>query len=275
LDPKEGNRMSWYTIRNAATDDRHAEILIYDEIAGGPWAEFLGLVSAKQFVKDLQALDVDRITLRVNSPGGDVYDGVAIFNALVDHPAKVTVKVDGLAASIASVIMLAGDERMIGTGAEVMVHNPWTFAMGEAADLRKTAQRLEEIRESILDVYEQRTTMSRDDAAQFMDEETWFRASDALEHGFATALEDEPEEAAVKNIARFDERVAARMQFRHVPERVAAALRTPLAPLPADGPAPTTPDVVVPADSSAGVTVPNDMDSDAHTRRVRELLTAR
>lgn len=261
----------WYTIRNAAaSDERHAEILIYDEIAGGPWAEMFGLVSAKQFVRDLQALDVDSITLRVNSPGGDVYDGVAIFNALVDHPAKVTVKVDGLAASIASVIMLAGDERHIGTGAEVMIHNPWTFAMGEADDLRKTAGRLEEIRESILDVYEQRTTMSRAVAAAFMDDEKWFGASAALEAGFATQVDAEPEADAVRNIARFDERVAARMQFRHVPDRVAAALRAPAAEAPAVEPIEASPAV-----SSQGVIVPSDMDSDEHTLAVRRLLTAR
>jgi ATP-dependent Clp protease protease subunit len=267
------HKRSFYNIKQS--DERHAEILIYDEIAGGPWAEMLGLVSAKQFVRDLQELDVDTITLRLNSPGGDVYDGVAIFNALVDHPAKVRVKVDGLAASIASIIMLAGDERIVGMGAEVMVHNPWTFAMGESDDLRKTADRLDEIRESILDVYEQRTTMSREDAASFMDDETWFRAGDALEHGFATVVEEQPEEAAVRNIARFDERVAARMKFRHVPERVAAALRAGDEDEQPD-PEPAAPVAdPVPADSSATPTVPNDMDSDAHNRRVRELLTAR
>lgn len=260
----------FYSIK-AKADERHAEILIYDEIASGPWADMLGLVSAKTFVRDLQALDVDTITLRINSPGGDVFDGVAIYNTLRDHDARVTVKVDGLAASIASVIMLAGDERIIGDGAQVMIHEPWTMALGESKDLRKTAELLDGIRDSILDVYEARTGTSRAVFADAMAEETWYSAAEAIDAGFATAVEGDESEA-VAAIARFDERVAARMHYRHVPERVAAALRTPIASLPEP---PTEPAETAPADSSAAVTVPNDMDSDAHSRRVRELLTAR
>lgn len=261
-------KRAFYNIKSQ-DEERHAEILIYDEIASGCIAEVLGLVSAKQFVRDLQDLDVDTITLRINSPGGDVFDGVSIYNALVDHPAKVTVKVDGLAASIASVIMLAGDERHVGTGAMVMIHNPWCMSMGEAKDFRKSAQLLDDIRDSILDVYEERTGSSRDDLAAAMGEETWYSAKDALAIGFATVVDEEPEEQAVRNIARFDERVAARHRFEHIPDRVAAALRTPIAPLP-DKPADA-----VPALSSSATTVPNDTHSEAHSAHLRNLMTAR
>lgn len=256
---------SFYSI-TAKADSSHAEILIYDEI--GPANFWADTVDAKSFVKELQALDVETITLRINSPGGDVFDGVAIYNALVDHPAAVKVKVDGLAASIASVIMLAGDERHVGTGAQVMIHDPWTFAMGEAADLRKTADLLDSIRETILDIYEERTSMSRDDLATQMSAESWYAGAAAVEAGFATVVDDEPEAKAVKAIAKFDERVAARLHFEHVPERVAAALRTPPAEI--DQPVEASA-----AASSTVTTVSTDDGSDEHAVRVRELLTAR
>lgn len=278
MNPKEGANVS--TIQPAAEkrafyniaaqdDERHAEILIYDEIASGCIADVLGLVSAKTFVRELQALDVDTITLRINSPGGDVFDGVSIYNALVDHPAKVTVKVDGLAASIASVIMLAGDERHVGTGAMVMIHNPWCMTMGESKEMRKTAQLLDDIRDSILDVYEERTGTSRDELAAAMGDETWYSAKDALAIGFATVVDEEPEDKAVQNIARFDERVAARHRFEHVPDRVAAAFRAPVS-------APVgEPDANERAVSSSAHTVSSDMDSEAHTEWLRMILTAR
>lgn len=275
-------KRSFYNIKQDE-DARHAEILIYDEIASGCIADVLGLVSAKRFVSDLMALDVDTITLRINSPGGDVFDGVAIYNALRDHDARVSVKVDGLAASIASVIMLAGDERHVGIGAKVMIHNPWCMTMGESSDMRKTADLLDDIRDGILDVYVDRTGADRDELAAAMGAETWFSSKDALAMGFATAVDESVDsEVAVRNIARFDERVAARHRYENTPATVKLALQArnadeavaSLHPAYADA-EPSSPSLPTAADSSAAPTVPSDKESDAHNRRVRELLTAR
>ena len=264
----QAKRDAFYSIK-AKAEERHAEILIYDEI--GPANFWVDTVDAKSLVKDLQELDVDTIDIRLNSPGGDVFDGVAIYNALRDHPAKVRVKVDGFAASIASVIMLAGDERVIGQGAQVMIHDPWGFSMGGAADMRKYADLLDGIRESIVDIYTDRTGMDRETLTAAMANETWYGADAALEAGFATGVSGGTEDAAIKAVAKFDERVAAR--FQHVPERIAAALRlSPDEVAPALELTFSDPSATSSADSSPAAIVASDIDPE-HEKRVRELLT--
>src|SRR3954469_2359119 len=119
----DGNK--WYSIVAKSADE--ADVMIYDIIG---WE-----TTAKQFVTDLKALDAKTINLRINSPGGDVFEGVAIYTALKEHPAKVITHVDGLAASMASIIMLAGDEVHIAKNAFVMIHNAWSWATGDAAEL--------------------------------------------------------------------------------------------------------------------------------------------
>jgi ATP-dependent protease ClpP protease subunit len=125
------NRRGQYQIRNATDSPSATEILLYDEIGEDPW--FGTGVSAKQFVEDLNAIETDEIHLRINSPGGNVFEGVAMLNAVRRHKAKVTVFVDGLAASAASVLAMGGDEVVMSRNAELMIHDAWGIAIGRLA----------------------------------------------------------------------------------------------------------------------------------------------
>ena len=133
---------TWYSMQAAANAPTTAEISIFDEI--GMWG-----VTAKQFISDLKALgDVKDITLSLNSPGGSVFDGLAIYNALRSSGANVTVKVMGIAASIASVIAMAGKKIVMPENTFMMVHNPWSFAIGNANDMREMADVLDKLGDS-------------------------------------------------------------------------------------------------------------------------------
>lgn len=142
---------------------------------------------ARSFQQKLANLDADEIDFHINSPGGSVFEGVTIFNLLADHPADVTVHIDGLAASIASVIALAGDTINIAENGMVMIHNPSVIAWGDSAVMRKQAEVLDQIKEAILNTYESRTEMDRAALASAMDAETWYSADEAVANGFATA----------------------------------------------------------------------------------------
>lgn len=166
-----------------ARAEKSAEILIYETI-GEDW--FGDGMTARRFADELAALgDVSNITVRINSPGGAVFDGLAIFNTLKQHAAAVHVIVDGLAASAASIIAMAGDRITMGIGALMMIHNPWTLAIGDSADMRKAAADLDTIREGMLDAYESRTGLDRGELRQLVDAETWFSPLEAIEKGFA------------------------------------------------------------------------------------------
>lgn len=174
---------TWYQVK--ALSANSAEISIYDEI--GAWG-----VSAKSFMDELKALgNVSDITLRLNSPGGSVFDGMAIYNQLKGHKAQITVYVDGLAASMGSVIAMAGDLVVMPENAMMMIHNPWTVGIGDAEELRKNADLLDKIKTAMLSAYTQKTGKSAEEISALMDAETWFTGAEALEHGFA----DEAHEA--------------------------------------------------------------------------------
>jgi ATP-dependent Clp protease, protease subunit len=168
---------------NAAEGADEAEVFIYGDIGG-----WLGGVSAEEFAKEIAALDVKTMNVRLNSPGGLVFEGVAIYNALARHSAHVVVHVEGIAASIASVIAMAGDEVRIAEGSRFMVHDPWTFAMGNAADLRAEADVLQGLKSDLIDIYSARTEQSRGDLSDWMTAETWLSARDAVENGFADSM---------------------------------------------------------------------------------------
>ncbi|MFH1603676.1 MAG: head maturation protease, ClpP-related, partial [Pseudomonadota bacterium] len=145
------------------------------------------------------------ITVRIHSPGGSVGEGLAIYHALRDHPARVVTIVDGYAASSASFVMLAGDERLVHRNSLVYVHNPWTQAEGNADELRRVADGLDVHAEAILDIYKSRTGMGEDDLRDMMDETAFFRGEAALDKGFATAVVDNPEaEAQIAAMLKFD-----------------------------------------------------------------------
>ena len=160
-----------------------AEILIYGSI-GESW--FGDSITAKQFSEELSKLDssVNEITVRINSPGGDVFDGIAIYNRLKQHKAKIIVHVDGLAASIASIIALAGDEVIMGEGALFMVHLPWTVAMGNRTDLDNVVNRLIDVEEQLISIYSKKTKIDRVEIKRMLEEETWLDADQAIEKGF-------------------------------------------------------------------------------------------
>lgn len=185
---KAKNKASWYSIK-AAANDSPVEILIYDEI--GYWG-----VTAEQFVSDLNAIDAESITLRINSPGGSVFEGMAIYNALRRHKARVTTQIDGLAASMGSIIALAGDTVQMSENAYYMIHNPWGGVYGEAADLRKYADRLDEMKEQLANIYEAKSNLSREEILQAMDDETWYTGATALSSGFVDTLTETLEAAA-------------------------------------------------------------------------------
>jgi ATP-dependent Clp protease protease subunit len=174
------------------------EIVIYSDI--GP--DFMGEGVTDSWVKDqLDAMkDASEITVRINSMGGDVFHGFAIHNLLKEHPANITVKVDGLAASAASVIAMAGDTVDMASNAMMMVHNPWTFAIGDSEEMLKAAERLDKVRDAIVSTYEAKTSLDAEEIAGLMDAETWMTASDAVDRGFADATEDRS--ASIENSAR-------------------------------------------------------------------------
>jgi len=177
------------------------EIKLYEPIGG-----FLG-IDAKTFTDQIPA-DETEITVRINSPGGTVSDGLAIYNYLKDHKAHITTVVDGYAASSASVVMMAGDDRHAHKSSFVMVHNPWAMTVGNADDLRHQADVLDEHGSALLDIYKNVT--GKDDSAlrEMMEDETWMRGDAAMENGFATHVIDETAEtkaaAALAWSAMFD-----------------------------------------------------------------------
>lgn len=162
------------------------EIWLYDQIGSGFFTEG---ITAKSFQKELAALGkVTTISLHINSPGGDVFDGFSIYNQLAQHPARIDVEIDGVAASIASVIAMAGDEIRIAKNAQMMIHNPRGMAAGDEQEMQRVATLLRSIKGNLIDTYRDRTGQSPDQLSAWMDEETWFNAEAAVENGFATQV---------------------------------------------------------------------------------------
>jgi ATP-dependent Clp protease protease subunit len=196
-----------YSIKSRAGSGE-ATIYLYEDIGDS----FFGGVSAKQFADDLKALgNVSTINLRLNSPGGDVFDGTAIYRLLIDHPARVIAHVDGLAASIASVIAMAADEIRISEAGFLMIHNASGLVVGEAKDMRQMADTLDTVTNTISDVYVARTKNDPTAVQKWMDDETWFTAADAVENGFADTVVQNMRVAAY---AAFDQ---SRYKFKHTP----------------------------------------------------------
>lgn len=189
----------WY--RMQVTENRQAEIFIYDEIGG-----WFG-VEASQFARELANLDADTIDLRVNSPGGDVYDGVAIMNALRRHKARVVATIDGLAASAASFIIMAADEIIMGRGSEVMIHDAWSGMYGNADELRSEAGHLDRISNTIAALYAERAGGEVTQWRAAMQTESWYSADEAVAAGLADKVDGTtaaaPEASAFQSLSRF------------------------------------------------------------------------
>jgi len=178
---------------------KSVEIFIYEPIGG-----WLGGITPQAVADSLKAAgSVETINLRINSPGGDVFDGVSIYNQLKRHPARVEVDIDGVCASIATIVAMAGDKIRMAANGSFMIHEPYGGATGSAADLRRRADLLDQTRENILDTYVARTKADRVRLSDMMEAETWMRAGDALDLGFVDEVTDEIEMAACFDLSLF------------------------------------------------------------------------
>lgn len=176
------NKKFWNWIEN---EDNTRTLYLDGAISEDTW--YGDEVTPKQFKNELMSENGD-ITLWINSPGGDVFAASQIYNMLMDYKGKVTVKIDGLAASAASVIAMAGGEVLISPTGLFMIHNPMTLAFGDTVEMEKAISMLSEVKESIINAYELKTGLSRAKLSRLMDAESWFNAKKAVELGFADAI---------------------------------------------------------------------------------------
>jgi len=209
-------RATW-NVKNQA---KEAEVWLYDEIGEDWWGDG---ISARGFIEDLQALpaSVEKVIVRINSPGGDVFEGFAIYQALLRDRRQIVTAVDGLAASSASVVMMAGDEINAAQTAMVMIHDPWTIAIGNAGEFRELADLLDQITGQIVSAYGRRDSVDQAAIREAMRAETWYTASQAQEAG----LVDTVTEAAIA--------VAAKVppgRYQNAPRRLVGSQVAPAKP---------------------------------------------
>lgn len=193
------DKSDWYKIE--ALSDDSTEVMIYDVI-GWPFND------AGEIIRALAGIDTKTVTVRINSPGGDVFDAMAIFNALQSHKSKIVTRIESLAASAASFIALAGKEVQAYQNAMVMIHEPWVLAAGNQYDLREIADILEKISGNMVDIYSQNSNVGKKEIREMMKAETWFTAKEARDKGFVDTIIDGK---AAK--AQFD-----LSMFAHVPD---------------------------------------------------------
>jgi ATP-dependent Clp protease protease subunit len=216
---------TWYTIKNNQASV--PEIVIYDEI--GMWG-----VTAADFARDVRALgDVQNLTLRINSPGGSVFDALAIYNTLRRHPANVTGYVDGIAASAASVIAMAADKLIMPANTFLMIHDPSGVAMGTAEDMRDMSDILDRIKTALVSTYERKVgdNLSTEDIAAMLADESWLTAEEAVGFGFADEIEDAVQIAALSSLERFKQPPQALAEASQPPPPVAIDPVEPVATL--------------------------------------------
>ena len=174
-------RKFWNWVRN----EGERTLFLNGEISDETW--YGDEVTPKLFKDELLSGEGD-ITVWINSPGGDVFAAAQIYNMLMDYKGHVTVKIDGLAASAASVIAMAGTKVLMSPVAMMMIHNPATIAIGDTAEMKKAIEMLDEVKESIINAYAEKSHLSRNKIARLMDEETWMNAEKALQLGFVDGI---------------------------------------------------------------------------------------
>ncbi len=217
----------WRFIKNVATEENkeNIELRIEGEIVSddNSWIyEWLDIAatSPNEFKNELSQYKGKDITVWIDSYGGDVFAAAGIYNALKEHDGKVTTKIDGKAMSAASVIAMAGDKILMSPVAIMMIHNPLSSVQGYASDMRKTADVLDTVKESLLNAYCTKTKLSRDKISSMMDEETYMDANTAVKEGFADGIlyEDSAEKQNIMNIAfnRNSIKNSANKAFEHL-----------------------------------------------------------
>ena len=169
----------WYKVENVTDDE--AEIIVYDYI-GWPYND------AADFVRAIRGITSQKITIRINSPGGDVFDGIAIANAIASHPSKPITRIESLAASAASYIAVSGHEKQAYKNTMIMIHEPMTGLWGNQHDLRDVADILKQINEQMIDIYADNTNVGKRELKSMLKDETWMTASVAKEKGFVDTI---------------------------------------------------------------------------------------
>lgn len=175
-----------------ATQDAEASIFIYGDIVSDGWDWYDSDVTSYGLVKEIEELDVDAINVFINSYGGEVAEGLAIYNALRRHKAEVKTFCDGFACSAASVVFMAGSERIMSNASLLMIHNAWMWTKGDPKELRKQADDLEKITQASTNAYLNHVNITEEELKQMLDDETWLSASDALDMGFCTMIVEDP-----------------------------------------------------------------------------------
>ena len=184
----------WYNIQNKA--NKVAEVYIFDEIGSHG-------VTAQKFIEEIKGLGDRPINIRINSLGGDVFNGMAIHNVLKKRTYNTTVYIEGIAASIATIIALGADEVIMAENSLFMIHNAWGGVMGDAKEMRKSAATLEKISNELTEIYVKKTGLSYEAIAEMMDNETWLSADEAYELGFVDSISDAMKIAAKYDVSKF------------------------------------------------------------------------
>ena len=177
-----------------------ADLYIFGDICKWAWEED-GDANGMTIVKKLRSLSPKTINVHINSYGGDVSEGLAIYNVLRESSAQINTICDGFACSAASVVFMAGDRRTMSPASLLMIHNAWTYAMGNAAELRKSADDLDTITQASVEAYKKVATISEEEIKALMDAETWILPADAVAYGFATDIDDDEEDDEPKQSA--------------------------------------------------------------------------
>lgn len=211
-------------VRAAAESDGDRSISIYDVIGYDYWTG--DGVTAKRVAAALRGMGAGPVTVNINSPGGDMFEGLAIYNLLREHDGEVTVKVLGLAASAASVIAMAGDKIQIARAAFLMIHNAWVVALGNRHDLEEVAATLKPFDDAMASIYAAQTGQDKSAMAKLMDRETWIAGEAAVEDGFADELlpSDKVEKGASKTNASAARRIESALRASGMPKNDAMRL---------------------------------------------------
>lgn len=207
---KDESKRSWYEIKAKADK---SEIWLYDEIGKNWFGEGIG---AKEFLAEINAIKSPHIDMHINSPGGAVFEGAAIYNAIKRHPATVHTYIDGIAASIASVIALAGDRIIMAANALFMIHNPSGMAFGTAEEMRKTADILDKVCGTMIGTYMEKSGKTEAEIKALLDAQTFMDADEAMEAGFCDEIGLEMDMAACASFAP----VLAKLGFKHIPQSI-------------------------------------------------------